>query len=147
MGAFSKARPEIGEQDILTMNGPKQVARKNTNLAKIWNWFLKPLVRWYPKGSGLQSIMNGIFHASERDIILVKAAKEFKMPGLFLLTAEYPIRGLGPRRIRPGMSLFVRSDSTEPNRIDVEVIKGKHSGVFMLTPTEWRQIKPFLKLP
>lgn len=115
-------------------------------MQRISELFIVPFLKYRPDGMEIKTWLEHLFHVGERKIEEYTASEDFKMPGLFKIYARKAIQGYGYRTVRQFTKVLVRSDSTDPTRIDVEVNngQGKKEQVFQLTPWELRKIKPFL---
>lgn len=121
----------------------KTKAFKQGSLAYIYKYFISPLIRHKPQGTNLHDWMDAIFCADERIITRNIVTKKFKMPGAYWMSSSKLVTGYGNREIKVGYKVWVRKDTTMPDRIDVEVRSGqglKH-GIFALTRREFDSIK------
>lgn len=121
--------------------------REDKYLGAFIKLFLEPLLALKPPTvDTLDFVSEIIFHASERSIQQYTAIKLFRIPGRLRNTPTTAIQGIGYRRVNPGTVIWVRTDSTESERIDVEVHNGPghKEQVFLLDRREWVAIKPFL---
>jgi hypothetical protein len=117
------------------------------SLKKIKDLFIKPLSKWRPEDMSMKEWLETLFHVRSREINKYKARKPFSMLGLYLAAAAKPIQGVGFRRVKEGMEMFVRTDDMTPNAIYIEINNG-HGGkdtVFLLTQEEWNVTKNFLE--
>lgn len=91
----------------------------------------------------LKEWMEALFHLKDRDITRYISGKNFKMPGLYYQTANVKVQGIGYRTVNAGDEVYVRTDATIPDSVDVEVL-GSRQNVFCLTRLEWNRIAPNL---
>lgn len=115
------------------------------SLAKILE-LLRPWLNMRPAGVPFQIWIERLFHVDERVITAYVTTEEFKMPGLLKVLPLKPIQGYGYRTVRAESPVWVRTDSTEPDKIDVEVTNGPGHAeqVFQLSASEFRAIRRHL---
>lgn len=114
------------------------------DIGRLW---ILPIVGEKPKAMGLQTWLEKMFHTEERTIHRFFAEQPFQMPGLLKITPEYMVPGMGYRKIKPGIELWVRRDSTRPDVVEIECDIGRGSAMhwFHLTKSEWESILPNLR--
>lgn len=127
--------------------GKRQTKALKQGAAKfIYKYFIGPLLYCKPKGMNLYHFLDLIFCVEDRVITRYRAKKTFKMPGLLW---QQPNRLIpkGDRTIQKGDEVWVRTDKTMPDRIDVEVFagQGKKNNVFALNRDALEKILPYLK--
>lgn len=131
-----------------------RVSRKPWNegsLAKIYDLFFRPLVaRYCQDQDNPKKFIEDLFDVDYRIIRTFVANKSFKMPGLYYLTGQQKVQGLGYRQVGAEDLLWVREDRRQPEHlatVDVEFMGGVGSKdqVFSLSPSEWNSIRAFLR--
>lgn len=111
-------------------------------LKEIWELFFLPMMGLRPKLISPKDWMNDLFCEKTRKIICVRTTRKFHMPGKLLVAPNIPVSGIGSRDINENSILWIRHDSTMPDRFDVETQgKGKTAQVFQLDEDEWDEIK------
>ncbi len=117
----------------------KLFSEAGSSLQDIGKLYLVPFLNHKPKTAGLQGWLEQMFHTNERQILRYIAEKPFLMPGLQKITAEYMVAGTGYRKIKQGIQLWVRTDSTRPDVVEIECDIGKGAAMhwFHLTKSEW----------
>lgn len=118
-----------------------------TFLEKIATLFIKPLLKHKPDRMETHTFLESLFHVDTRSINRYLAIRDVVVPGLFINTPLSPEQGRGYRHISAGKEVFVRKDTTTPEKIDIQFLGGvgKKDQVFQLTSEEWRSVRRFLK--
>lgn len=109
------------------------------DIAKIF----EPLINLKPPGMDMYGWMEYLLHVGTRTIDEYVCLHEFRMPGLLKVLPLKCIQGIGYRTVREGSSVWVRHDSTDPERIDIEVHNGigQAQQVFQLEGSQFRSIR------
>lgn len=107
----------------------------------IFKKFLAPLSRYKPDELDMGQFWECLFHVEERTIQAYKARASFKLPGLYYLSGNVKIQGVGPRQVKRGEYLFVRTSNLDPNRVDVEHNIRDEEHVFALNSSEWGWVR------
>lgn len=115
-------------------------------LRYVWDYFFKPLLYYRPNDVLFDDWFRFLFHTDQRSITQYRARADFRMPGLFYVTAMYKVQGIGGRDVREGQMLMVRKD-TRDEFYDVEFFGGQggRDQVFQLSNIEWYRIAPKLE--
>jgi len=118
---------------------------------QIFRLFIVPILLQKPDGVDRQDWFDFMFHVEHRKIDEWSCVAPFKMPGSLVLSHKLYAQGLGESLVRLGDSLWVRTDSALPGRIEVEVVNYQfRTNMFILTDYDWRvirkNIKPVLKI-
>lgn len=104
---------------------------------KIYKWFFKKLMNHISTSFEFMRRLEILFLANQRRVVLAYCVHEVKMPGLVILedgTFRYPT--VREAFFSIGSPVFIRMDSTMPDRIDIE--KAQFPGlVFCLTRAEY----------
>jgi hypothetical protein len=111
------------------------------SIADIFRHFFGPLVRYKHEEQSLGQFMGELFGLNERTITRYKVKKPFKIPGLFATAPHRKIQGIGERNVKRGDILWVRTDITKPNSIDVQWLKPGQDLVFELNEREFNWIR------
>ncbi len=122
----------------------KEIKLREGNLKEIAEILLVPILNARPTNFSLKAWLEHMLHTEEREIRKYVTHVSFKMPGLYKAAAFIAVQGYGERQIKKGTILWVRTDETQLDIIDVEVClgQGKESPVFQLDRSEWVQIVP-----
>lgn len=85
------------------------------------------------------------FDIKNRDIVLCKAKREFKLPGPMWASPDTPskylIHGYGDRTVPAGAALWVRYDQIRPEFVEIEV----DTGIFRVQSTDWYVLKDYVE--
>jgi hypothetical protein len=119
----------------------KKHALEEGSIAEIFRRFIAPLSKYKPEHMGLDAFWDKLFHVSTRDIERYTVSKGFKMPGLCFIAPTVKIQGVGPREVKRGDILYVRTDATTPNLIDVQWLKSGIDVTYSLNSTEWGWVR------
>jgi hypothetical protein len=121
------------------MAKPKIDPIEQGSIQEVYRRFIAPLVKYKPEAMELKDWMEGLFHHKDRDISRYVVTIPFNLPGLYHLSANQKVQGLGSRWLFAGNVLFVRQDLTQPDIVEVEVVggHGKENRMFSLTLQEW----------
>jgi hypothetical protein len=105
-----------------------------------------PFLQYKPSETTLSEWNSFLFHTKYRTIKRYVAVRDFDMPGLYYLAPRQPVQGLGYREVSEGTLVYVREDSREPDRVDVEFQGGLggRDQVFQLNQIELNRILPHL---
>jgi hypothetical protein len=115
------------------------------SIALIFKKFIGPLVRYKPHTMDLKGFWEYLFHVGARDIERYVVAKPFRMPGLCFVAPTVKIQGVGPRDVKPGTILWVRTDADTPDLIDVQWLAPGLDVTYSLTASEWGWVRLKLK--
>ena len=127
--------------------GRKKRLSKRNFRSKIFNQiyhdFIWPLRRYKSKEQTYYNWLREIFCVETRSIVKYRARESFALPGKLFVAGSIPIEGLGYRKVRKGATLYVRHDTTMPDRFDVETdcAPRRKTQVFFLTDYEWTKVK------
>jgi len=95
------------------------------SIKQIYELFFQPLVKRYRvPGKSLKEFLEDLFNVDYRNIDRYKVKNTFEIPGLLYTAGWAKTQGLGYRTVKKGSLIFVRTDSREPNAIDVEFYGG-----------------------
>jgi hypothetical protein len=119
-------------------------------MKEIGRLYIVPLLKQKPRSMGLQTWLEKMWHVDERTILRYTVEQPFKMPGFLKSTPELLIPGTKRRRmVKVGSDLWVRTDSTRPGVVDVELADQKGPGAgdswFQLTKSEWERVLPLCR--
>lgn len=131
------ARPKVKRRRAI-----HQKAIDQGYLKDLYVLLVKPLLKLKPIHATYKEWLNNVFHAQTRVIEEYKVSKSFTMPGCLFVAGDVVIQGTGNRLIPEGAKLWVRHDTTQEDRYDVEVAHhGRQSQIFKITDMEWIKIK------
>ncbi len=128
------------------MSKPKEFS-PSAAIQAILDKFLKPMLRFRPKGMTTQEFLEDIvFQLKTRDITTYIAKKDFNLLGELMVQAKKPIPGIGSRRVREGDILVVRYDRKEGHQREVEIYSGpgKKQHVYRVHNDEWPYVERFI---
>ena len=111
------------------------------SIGEIFRRIIAPLVRYKPADWTLEQFLGELFAVNDRDITRYKVQRQFRMPGLYCEAPLMPVQGIGPREIKRGDIIWVRTDRQTPNSIDVQWLKPAHDHLFKLDSTQWGWVK------
>lgn len=119
----------------------------------IAEYFLKPLMKLKPKNTDATAWLSSILHVEARNITTWVATKRLKLPGTFKQTATRTVPGIGNRNVYKGDTLWVRTDATNLDAVEVEVVNRKEDENylqntprwFVLTRADWLSIRQWLE--
>ena len=112
------------------------------HLKELWELFFLPILRRMPRFISPKDWLSNVFCEETRSIVRYEAMRTFKLPGKLLVAPNIPIGGLGYRKITKGTILWIRYDTTMPDKRDIETQgRGKKSQVFQLNEDDWDLIK------
>lgn len=116
------------------------------SIKKIADILLLPLIKAKPKLLDIRDWLEECFAIKTRSIHRYVAKKDFKLIGHFYQCPSKVSVGLGNRDIKMGMEVWVRVDSENSNRIDVEINRNKlGTQIFKLTKLQFLYIKRYLE--
>ena len=120
---------------------------KQGAVPKLVEYIFTPLIKLRPDGMDIKTWLEYLFHIDERTIDKYISNEYFKMPGMCRLPGGSVVQGIGYRDIKPGDVMFVRIDTTMPDRIDIEAGLGPGRGTYnyQLDELEWLRISRFMK--
>lgn len=131
------ARPRVKRRRAI-----HQKAIDQGYLKDLYLLIIKPLLRLKPKYSSYKDWVNHLLHADTRSIEEYEAIEKFNIPGLLYMAGDVVIQGVGHRVVPLGTRLWVRHDTTQEDRCDVEIcVPGRSTQIFRLTDMEWLKIK------
>ena len=114
---------------------------KSPEAKKLYKWFFKKLMSHIPTELEFMRRLEILFLSNQRRVTMAYCVNEInKMPGL-LIQEDGTFRPPTTReqKFSKGSPIFIRMDSTMPNRIDIE--KAQFPGiVFVLTSIEYNSI-------
>ena len=124
----------------------KKAIKESTFLKSIYELFIMPLIRIKPLGYTPTEWLEDIFCVETRHIRAYTTKAPFKMPGLYYLAGNLPISIKGPRKVRKGLTIYARYDTTL-DRLDVEapIGPGRKPAVFNLTKSQWKTVRKNLE--
>ena len=123
----------------------KKHALEQGSIGQIFKHFIGPLIRYKPHTWDLAKWFEAVFHNDTRAIERFVVVKPFSMPGLKCAAPHVKVQGIGYRKVRRGDILYVRTDSTNPNQIDVEWLAKSRADLFQLDSTQWGWVRLHLK--
>lgn len=114
---------------------------------KLVKWFFQPIVDARPPNFDVEAWLHQIFHTRTRHIEKYRVLESFKLPGLFMEAALVRREGLGNRLMNRGQILWVRTDDTIHDFIEIEPEPKdeQYTQVFRLESHQWMAIRPKLK--
>ena len=117
------------------------------SLQRIADLFIKPLIPLKPTNMSYKEWLRRIFHVETREISKYRARKPFNMLGHYLETANVKTQGIGYRPVKRNDLLWVRTDSTMPDKVEIEIQSGvgSKSQVFELNQEEWMRTEPLVR--
>lgn len=122
---------------------------QSSALAYINAIWIRPLLRMRPANMSVAAWLNFIFLTHERSIDEYVALETFSLPGLL---KDLPLRVSANqkkvfRKIKIGTSIWMRRDTSIPDRFEVETTNGVGGKVqlFQLTGAEWQGIQRFMR--
>lgn len=116
----------------------------------LYEYLIVPMVHNKPDNVSMKDWLDYLFCVSTRFIDRFVVNTDFKMPGAYYAAANVPIPGMGFTKVKKGDILWIRYDTTVPDRFDIELIgtKGRwqlKDQVFRLTDLDWIKIKQFIE--
>lgn len=123
----------------------RKIALLEGSIGIIFKKIIGPLVRYKPPGMDIRAFWETLFHIDTRTIKRYLVTKPFKMPGLYCEAPLVKIQGIGFRQVKANEVLWVRTDSTTPDQIDVQWLRPGKESLFELTSSEWGWVKLHLK--
>ena len=113
-------------------------------IGEIFKLFIRPLLRFKPETMSLQMYMEMLFHADTREIKRYITREPMTMPGLLCVAPHVKYQGVGYREVGSDQTLWVRTDITRPEAIEIEWLGSGKEQVFYLNLSEWNSIAPNL---
>jgi len=112
-------------------------------LRYIWQHFFGKLLPFKPVSMSINEWMGELFDIKNRHIGRYVAVKPFRLPGLLYITPYIKYQGVGRRNVPAGAEFFVRTDSRNPDSIQVEWLSGRsgQEQVFELNASEWGRMR------
>lgn len=109
------------------------------------DYFLAPFTRALDGEPCALDAINYFFNVFTRDIFWVKVTEEFRIPGDLYITGSRLESGTGPRQVRLGEVLIVRTDK-KLDYVDIERIINDKEYTFRLTEGEYEWLKGKIKV-
>lgn len=118
------------------------------SITEIYRIFFRPIIKNHcPDSLTPHEFLEEMFDVDHRDIVRYRAKRNFKMPGLFYVSGNQKVQGIGFRQVKQHAILWLRTDSKNPDFVDIEFMGGvgEMDQVFSLTSSEFNSIAPFIK--